>query len=81
MDKKLRLQCWNCLEYYFETLEISERQIFIVKCPKCHKEAVLDIKPYRRRPPSTVVRNSPTESQVEEDEIQLPDIIPTNRRE
>ena len=79
MNKRLRLQCWNCFKSYFETLDISDRQIFIVKCPYCSTEAVLDLKPYRRQP-INVIRGGIAEAQPGED-LNIPDVLPTYKKE
>ena len=78
MNKRLKLQCWNCPKTYFETLEIIDQQEVIVRCPYCRAEAVVDLKPYRKKT-VTVYRGENKAAQGDED-LQLPDVLPTKER-
>jgi NAD-dependent SIR2 family protein deacetylase len=79
MNKRLKLQCWNCPKTYFETLEITDQQEVIVKCPYCQAEAVVNLKPYRKQP-KTVFRGENKDTQSDE-EFQFPDVLPTRKLE
>ena len=76
MNKRLKLQCWNCPKTYFETLEITDQQEVIVRCPYCRAEAVVNLKPYRKQT-RTVFRGENKDTQSSE-ELQLPDVLPTS---
>lgn len=82
MNKRLKLQCWNCPKTYFETLEITDQQEVIVKCPYCQSEAVVNLRPYRKKT-MTVMKRIDLENLGNEsnEELQLPDILPTKKRE
>jgi hypothetical protein len=77
MKKRLTLQCWNCPKTYFQTLETSDQKQVIVSCPYCSAEAVIDLNPYCRKT-KTVMRGESNDKQNEE-ELQLPDILPTKK--
>lgn len=78
MNKRLKLQCWNCQKTYFETLEITDQQEVIVRCPYCRTEAVVNLKPYRKQT-KTVFRGENKDPQSNE-EFNLPDVLPTKER-
>jgi DNA-directed RNA polymerase subunit RPC12/RpoP len=82
MSKKLKLQCWNCPKTYFATLDITDQQEVIVRCPYCKAEAVVNLKPYRRKT-MTVLKHIDlrTLSNESNEEIQLPDVLPTRKPE
>lgn len=82
MSKKLKLQCWNCPKTYFETLDITDQQEIIVRCPYCRAEAVVNLKPYRKKTMTVIkhidLRNLGNENN---EELQLPDTLPTRKPE
>ena len=83
MNKRLKLQCWNCPKTYFEILEITDQQEVIVKCPYCRAEAVVDLRPYYRKKIVTVMRHIDlrTPSSEGNEELNLPDVLPTRKPE
>lgn len=38
MNKRLKIQCWNCLKIYFENLDIAGNQEVIVRYPYCETQ-------------------------------------------
>ncbi len=61
--KRLKLQCWNCPQTYFEPLEITDQQEIIVTCPYCKAEAVINLRPYRKHA-KTVIGNDDTTTDI-----------------
>ncbi len=79
MNKRVKLQCWNCPKTYFENLEIAGEQEIVVKCPYCGVKAVVTLKPYRKQPRNgTVYRGGNKDTQGDE-EFQLPDVVPPRK--
>jgi hypothetical protein len=81
MNKRLKLQCWNCPKTYFATVETSNEQKVIVRCSYCNAEAVVDLRPYHKQSkPVTVFRGENKDAQGDE-EFQFPDVVPTRKPE
>lgn len=92
MNKRLRLQCWNCPKTYFHNLETVNntdidvlrrdvsQQTLIVSCPYCGAEAVVDLRPYKKQM-KTVIRGEDKMNQGNNKELNLPDILPTRKPE
>lgn len=72
MAKRYKFQCWNCPKVYFQSLEITDQQEIIVSCPYCKAEAVVDLRPYRKKIVS-VMRG-------DDEQIKLPDVLPTKKK-
>jgi len=79
MNRRLKLQCWNCSKTYFENLAITNQQEIIVRCPYCRVEAVVNLQPHRKHL-KTVFRGENKEAQSNV-ELPLPDVLPTKKRE
>ena len=75
MNKRLKFQCWNCPKTYFETLDITDQQEVIVRCPYCKAEALVNLRPYHKQT-KTVFRGENKDTQSE-----LPDTLPTRKPE
>jgi len=76
MAKRLKLQCWNCPNVYFYTLENASQQEIIVSCPFCKAEAVVDL---RSAPTSfwdVYKGDEDNDWPVDEDDV----ILPTKKR-
>ena len=78
MNKRLKFQCWNCLKIYFKSFDILNQQI-IIKCPHCLKDAVVDLKPYRKQP--KIVLRGEVKNNESDDGYLLPTILPTHKKE
>jgi hypothetical protein len=80
MNKRLKLQCWNCPKAFFSPVEITVEQEIIVSCPYCRAEAVVNLKPYRKK--NTMVMKHIDLHNISNDddqEFQFPDVIPTKK--
>jgi hypothetical protein len=73
MTKLIKFQCWNCPKVYSRSMEITDQQEFIVSCPYCNAEAVVDLLRYRKKTIS-VMRGD------DDKQIKLPDILPTKKK-
>jgi len=80
MKKRFKFQCWNCKRTYTLFREITEEQTLTVACPYCNTEAVVDLKPYRKETKTVLRREGDAEQNLGE-ELQLPDILPTQKPE
>jgi len=81
MGERFTFECWNCNRNYTLFREITEEQTLIVACPFCGKEGVVALDPYRRPKPIDVHKGVGGESSLEIDELDLPDILPTQKPE
>ena len=83
MSKRLKFKCWNCSKTYTLYKEITDEQTLIVACPFCSKEAVVDLKPFRKPKASVSVLKDILErtTQETEFELQLPETILTQKPE
>ena len=81
MNKRLKLQCWNCPKTYFQNLEIADGQEIIVKCPYCGVKAVVTLKPYHKQPKDGTVYRGENKDMQNDDEFQFPDVLPTRKPE
>ncbi len=78
MEKRLDFKCWNCQKTYSLLREIGEgNPILQVACPFCHKEAVVDLDPHRKKVDKTYRHDSPQNITVGQTVYDLPDILPT----
>ncbi len=75
-----KFQCWSCDRVYSLYQEISDEQTLIVACPYCAAEAVVDLKPFRK-PLTSLLRGEAPAPQAAETELQLPEIVPTQKPE
>ncbi|MCG2788314.1 MAG: hypothetical protein L6461_24765 [Anaerolineae bacterium] len=75
--KRYTFKCWNCQKTYTLQREITAEQKWIVACPYCLKEAVvlLSFLPKKK----TVFRGG--QAEAENEELDLPEIIPTEAGE
>jgi DNA-directed RNA polymerase subunit RPC12/RpoP len=82
MKKRYTFLCWNndCKRKYTLFREITKEQVVTVACPYCNVEAVVDLKPYRKEK-KTVMRGDDNDEQSLGFELELPDIIPTQKPE
>lgn len=78
MIKRYKFQCWNCPKVYFQSLEITDQQELIIACPYCRAEAVVNLRPYNKKPKTIVRRDEENETQGEEG-FQFPEIFPTRK--
>jgi DNA-directed RNA polymerase subunit RPC12/RpoP len=78
MVKRYKFQCWNCPKVYFQSLEITDQQEIIVACPYCRSEAVVNLRPYRKKT-RTVFRREEDSDRESEEEFQSPEIFPTRK--
>jgi hypothetical protein len=86
MTKRLKFKCWNCPKMYFQDLEMSpdplkgdanEKIVFIVSCPYCGAEAIVDLNPYLQKT-RTVMRGD-NDGETGEAGNRLPAVLPTRR--
>lgn len=73
-------KCWNCSRTYSLFREITDEQTLKVACPYCNAEAVVDLKPYRKKKPIPLVRGE-NDGAAFVEELKLPDILPTQKPE
>ncbi len=96
MTKHLKFQCWNCPKTYYRNLEtennlnlmaprkITNEQMISVSCPYCGAEAVVDLRPYRKKIISVLRHidlHGENEDRQDGDGLQLPDVLPTEKPE
>jgi hypothetical protein len=79
MGKRFTFQCWNCPNAYQLYRELDDTLKFLVACPFCGAEGVVDLAPF-----STTVVNlhkGTTEQIPQQEEIKLvlPDILPVKK--
>lgn len=81
MNKRLKLQCWNCPKTFFETLDLAKQKT-IITCPYCNVEAVVDLRLYGKNN-EIVMRHLDLHTPNNENnkELDLPDILPTKKSE
>ncbi len=79
MKKRFTFQCWSCQKTYPRTLEITDQQEIIVIGRYCNAEAVVDLRPYRKKI-KTVMRGKDN-NKPNREELQLPDILPSRKPE
>ncbi len=79
MSKRLTIQCWNCPKTYFENLAIARKQEFIVRCPYCNSQEVVNLRPYQKQSKITTVYCGEDKETIENEEFQLPD-VPSSRK-
>ena len=85
MGKRLRFKCWNCHKTYTLFREVTQEQVLTVACPYCNADGVVDLGIYPKGK-ITVLRNLSVFSPDNDeptlgDELQLPDILPTQKPE
>ena len=76
--KRRTFECWNCKRTYTLLREITKEQILSVACPYCDSEAVVDLKPFRKVKKVVMRGNSEDEQNLSE-ELELPDVLPTQK--
>jgi DNA-directed RNA polymerase subunit RPC12/RpoP len=81
MKKRFEFKCWNCHRTYTLFREITDEQVLAVACPYCSKEGVVALEPYRRPKPIDVHKGVGNKPSLEIDELDLPDILPTQKPE
>jgi len=78
VQKRLEFHCWNCEQTYSLLLEIDEDKPQLwVACPFCHKEAIVDLDPYRKPVDKIYRGKSSSNDNSGETDFDLPDILPT----
>ena len=82
MKKRVTFQCWNndCKRTYTLFREITKEQVITVACPYCNAEAVVDLEPYRKKI-KTVIKGIEDKEQDLGEELELPDVLPTQKPE
>jgi DNA-directed RNA polymerase subunit RPC12/RpoP len=83
MKKRFTFKCWNCNRTYNLLREITNDQVLAVACPYCNSEGVVDLDPFRKKP-EKVMRSAtyvPGKSTDLGEELDLPDILPTQKPE
>lgn len=73
--KRHTFKCWHCGKIYALKPAITEAQKWIVACPYCQREAVVQLSAFAQK--KTVFRGGEAESQ----EYDLPEVVPTEARE
>jgi len=91
MKKRFTFKCWNCNRTYTLQREITDQQVLTVACPYCNSEGVVDLDPYRKEIKNvmkniTVMRDVSSDDSIDEstnaeEELDLPDILPTHKPE
>lgn len=76
-QKRLKFECWNCKRTYSLLREVQGQPKLVVACPFCEEEAVVDLAPYR----SQVVQIQQGDEGITAELLQLPDVLPTARRD
>lgn len=80
MKKRFTFKCWNCPKKYTIFREITKDQEVIVACPFCHAEGIVDLSPYPKKKEIIALRGEgDTEQEIEE--LDLPDVLPTQKPE
>lgn len=79
--KRYTFQCWNCAQTYTLQREITAEQIWIVACPYCQKEAVVQLQPYKKPKATSIFRGDGPEDGPDLAQYDLPEVIPTAARE
>lgn len=80
MEKRFEFKCWKCERTYTLFREITNQQELFVGCPYCNTEGVVKLDPFRKQT-KTVLRGKNAAEASLGDELQLPDILPTQKRE
>jgi NAD-dependent SIR2 family protein deacetylase len=79
MIKRFKFQCWNCPKTYYRSLEITNQQEIIVSCPYCNADAVVNLRPYGKELKTLTVMRGEKKDKRNEEDLQLPDILPTRK--
>ncbi len=79
MGKRYTFKCWNCTKTYTLFRKITKGQVLTVACPYCNADAVVDLEPYRKE--KKVVMRGDEEEQNLGENLQLPEIFPTQKPE
>lgn len=78
MKKRFTFQCWNCTRTYTLLREITKGQKLEVACPYCNAEGVVDLTPYPRK---IVTLRGEGDAEQEIEELELPEVLPTQKPE
>jgi DNA-directed RNA polymerase subunit RPC12/RpoP len=78
MEKRFTFRCWQCSRTYTLFREITTEQTLTVACPYCHAEGVVDLQPYRQAKKSVMRGDKESEPELCE-ELELPDVLPTQQ--
>ena len=82
MKKRFAFRCWNCPKTYTLFREITNEQEIIAACPYCHADAVVKLDPFRKEKKTvSLVRGESGDEQSPGFELQLPDVLPTQKPE
>ena len=81
MKKRFTFQCWNCNKTYTLFREITTEQTLTVGCPFCNTEAVVNLAPYPKKKIISLVRGGDGGEQAPGFELELPEILPTQKPE
>ena len=74
MRKRFTFQCWKCKETFELTTDITPGQVLKFSCPFCGAELVFDPGPHI----SHVVDTFRGDNGGGHEELDLPDVLPTN---
>jgi hypothetical protein len=79
MDKRIKLECWNCERVYslFKHLDVDEEPKLIVECPFCESEGVVNLAIYPRELVE-IYKAGEGETQTVGYTLDLPDVLPTS---
>ncbi len=80
MKKRFTFKCWNCSRTYTLLREITDEQKLSVACPYCNAEAVVMLDAFPKKKIVSVMRGDKDERDLGE-ELDLPDILPTQKPE
>jgi DNA-directed RNA polymerase subunit RPC12/RpoP len=80
MNKRLKIQCWNCPRPYFESIDTTQEEL-IVKCPYCGAQGKVNLRPYGKQPQKGTVYRGENKDTQNDEEFQFPDVLPTRKSE
>jgi len=79
MGHRYTFKCWNCQRDYTLFREITDQQTLAVACPYCYADGVVDLQPFRKENKVVLLRGEAEKDQPRIVELQLPEIIPTQK--
>ena len=80
MKKRLAFKCWNCNRKYTLFREVTQEQVLTVACPYCNEAGVVDLNPFRKEK-KTVLRGTDDAGQSLGEELDLPEVLSTQKPE
>lgn len=76
IERRQTFKCCNCKRTYTLFKEFNPRQKIIVACPYCGEESVVDLTQFS---PTPVFKGEHQRNEPEEENLQLPDVIITEK--